>query len=96
MNPRKRKLVRDGRMEKMIEEENSVPKLAQPDLPKVEKKENLLVEEPVIKHESKQKAIDAFIAKELEENERIPSSKKKITTKKKTTKKVTKKKTGDK
>ena len=72
MNPRKRKLVRDGRMNNMVQE--------------VDKQEK-----PISKND--QVPMDPFIAKELEEIERIPSNEKKTTTKKKVT---TKKKKGDK
>ena len=94
MNPRKRKMVRDGRMQKMIDEEQkSSPQKTESVLQKPENKEKLLVEEPIVKNEAKEKAIDPFIAKELEEIKRIPSSKKKTVKKKTTTKKTTTKKT---
>ncbi len=70
MNPRKRKLVRDGRMNNMVQE--------------VDKQEKSISKHEVSK--SDQVPMDPFIAKELEEIERIPSKKEKIT-KKKTTKK---------
>ena len=100
-NPRKRKAIKDGRMQQMIDEKKTANKQAQQ--PIETKKEKLLFDEPVMKSENatKEKAIDPFIAKELEEIKRIPSSKKKVTKKKTTTKKTTKKttakkKTGDK
>ncbi len=105
-NPRKRKAIKDGRMEKMIEQRKIANKQVQQ--PATIEKQKLLFDEPVIKDENatKEKAIDPFIAKELEEIKRIPSSKKKtankVITKKKTTAKkatkktTTKKKTGDK
>ena len=92
-NPRKRKAIKDGRMQQMIDEKKSANKQAQQ--PVETKKEKLLFDEPVIKSKdvTKEKAIDPFIAKELEEMKRIPSSKKKVTKKKTTTKKTTTKKT---
>ena len=77
MNPRKRKLVRDGRMNNMVQE--------------VDKQEKPISKNEVSKND--QVPMDPFIAKELEEIERIPSNEKKTTTKKKVT---TKKKKGDK
>lgn len=86
-NPRKRKAIKDGRMQQMVEQvQNSQTTV---------EKEELLFDEPAVKSENvaKEKAIDPFIAKELEEIKRIPSSKKKVTKKKTTTKKTTTKKT---
>jgi hypothetical protein len=103
-NPRKRKAIKDGRMQKMIEQEGV--KEQQPQPPKVTtlKEDSLLVETPVINSDNEidKKSIDPFIAKELKEIERIPSNKKKSVKRKATTKKVTttkkttKKKTGGK
>ena len=105
-NPRKRKAIKDGRMQQMIDEKRTANKQVQQ--PISNKKEKLLFDEPVVKNENvaEEKAIDPFIAKELEEIKRIPSSKKKVTKKKTTAKKTTtkkatkkttaKKKTGDK
>ena len=90
-NPRKRKAIKDGRMQQMIDQEKAANEQAQQ--PTTIEKEKLLFDEPIIKSETKEKAIDPFIAKELEEIKRIPSSKKKVTKKKTTTKKTTTKKT---
>jgi hypothetical protein len=94
-NPRKRKAIKDGRMEQMIAEENqqSTPKT-------VQKEEKLLFDEPITKEpveevENKKTTkleMDSFIAEELEEIKRISPAKKKPTTKKTTTKKTTTKK----
>tara|TARA_R100000664_G_scaffold970_1_gene2670 strand:- start:1640 stop:1855 length:216 start_codon:yes stop_codon:yes gene_type:complete len=67
MNPRKRKLVRDGRMNNMVQE--------------VGKQDKSTSKHEVSKND--QVPMDPFIAKELEEIERIPSNEKKTTTKKK-------------
>ena len=94
-NPRKRKAIKDGRMQQMIDQEKVANEQVQQ--PATIEKEKLLFDEPIVKSETKEKAIDPFIAKELEEIKRIPSSKKKAVKKKATTKKVTtKKKTGGK
>ena len=98
MNPRKRKLVKTGRLQKIIEDYNKNKKPSESvkeDNTSSFKEEKLLVDEPVVKSENttKEKAIDPFIAKELEEIKRIPSSKKKATKKKATKKKTTTKKT---
>ena len=89
-NPRKRKAIKDGRMQQMIDQEKAANKQVQQ--PTIIEKEKLLFDEPVVKSETKEKAIDPFIAKELEEIKRIPSSKKKAVKKKATTKKATTKK----
>jgi hypothetical protein len=97
-NPRKRKAIKNGRMQKMIEQEgvkeqqHQTPKITTP------KEDSLFVETPVVNsnNEIDKKSIDPFIAKELKEIERIPSNKKKSVKRKTTTKKATKKKTGDK
>ena len=100
MNPRKRKLVKTGRLQKIIDDNNKkASESVKEDNTSSFKEEKLLVDEPVVEGENttKEKAIDPFIAKELEEIKRIPSSKKKVTKKKTTTKKATtKKKTGGK
>ena len=83
-NPRKRKLVKTGEIEKIINSENKNKK--EQDL-KNDTEQTKTVEK------DNDKPMDSFIAKELEEIERIPSNKKKTTTKKKTT---LKKKTGGK
>ena len=74
-NPRKRKAIKDGRMEKMIKQKDEV------------------IEKEVVVEETKtvktSPPMDSFIAKELEEIERIPSEKKKVTKKKVTKKKTT-------
>ena len=94
-NPRKRKAIKDGRMQQMADEEKAANKQTQQSA--TIEKEKLLFDEPVVESETKEKAIDPFIAKELEEIKRIPSSKKKAVKKKTTTKKTTaKKKTGGK
>ena len=90
-NPRKRKAIKDGRMQQMVDQEKAANKQIQQ--PATIEKEKLLFDEPVVKGETKEKAIDPFIAKELEEIKRIPSSKKKAVKKKTTTKKTTIKKT---
>ena len=89
-NPRKRKAIKDGRMQQMIEQEKAANR--QPEQPASVEKEKLLFDEPIVASETKEKAIDPFIAKELEEIKRIPSSKKKAAKKKATTKKTTTKK----
>jgi hypothetical protein len=84
-NPRKRKAIKDGRMEQMIKEKNKA---------KIVKKEVVIVSETKVEAPKDTKPpMDPFIAKEIEEIERIPSNKKKTTTRKKTTKAATKKKT---
>ena len=84
MNPRKRKLVKDGRMETMINERSKDTKESS---------------EQVIEEKNNKAPMDSFIAKELEEIERIPSEKKKSPAKKRSISKkksTTKKKTGSK
>ena len=92
VNPRKRKAIRDGRMKQMIKKQGEVT-------------DEAITEGVEDKTTKSTPIMDSFIAKEIEEIERIPSSEKKSTTKKKTTtkkKKTTKKKvalkkkTGDK
>ena len=92
VNPRKRKAIRDGRMKQMIKKQGEVT-------------DETITEGVEDKTTKSTPIMDSFIAKEIEEIERIPSSEKKSTTKKKTTtkkKKTTKKKvalkkkTGDK
>ena len=90
-NPRKRKAIKDGRMEQMIKEQNEQ---------NVSETETVNgAEPPATKTEKTAALMDPFIAKEIEEIDRISSNNKKPTTKKKTTtkKKATlKKKTGGK
>ena len=97
-NPRKRKAIKDGRMQKMVEQEGVKEQQPQPPKVTTPKEENLLVETPIVNsnNEIDKKSIDPFIAKELKEIERIPSNKKKSVKRKATTKKTNKKKTGDK
>mgnify|MGYP003645779913 FL=1 len=76
-NPRKRKAIKDGRMEKMLQEKESSVL--------TKKEEKLLIEMPVAQEQiekGEEKSIDPFIAKELKEIERIPSNKIKRTKKK--------------
>ena len=76
-NPRKRKAIKDGRMEKMLQEKESSVL--------TKKEEKLLIEMPVAQEQiekGEEKSIDPFIAKELKEIERIPSNEIKRTKKK--------------
>mgnify|MGYP003148400085 CR=1 FL=1 len=83
-NPRKRKAIKDGRMEQMISKKNKTKT--------VEKEVVIASEVKVETPKSTKPPMDPFIAKEIEEIERIPSNKKKTTTKKRATKTTTKKK----
>ena len=80
-NPRKRKAIKDGRMEQMVKKQNEVGEEQQSVTKGVEVDSTPKKTSP---------PMDSFIAKEIEEIERISSSEKKPTTKKRST---TKKKT---
>ncbi len=97
-NPRKRKAIKDGRMQKMVEQEGMKEQQPQPPKITTPKEDSLFVETPIVNsnNEIDKKSIDPFIAKELKEIERIPSNKKKPVKRKATTKKTNKKKTGGK
>ena len=85
MNPRRRRLIAIATLQKAAKEEKNTHSKTE---------EQVIIETPVVE-KKKGAPMDSFIAKELEEIERIPSDKKKTkTTKKKT--KTTKKKTGGK
>lgn len=98
-NPRKRKAIKDGRMQQMVDQ-----KAKNKPQPIVDKKEKLLFDEPIVEEATQTNVpMDSFIADELEEIKRISPTKKKtktatkkVATKKTTTKKTTKKKTGNK
>jgi len=85
MNPRKRKLVRDGRMHQMADEQEDKKIVNQSD------KSNKGTGK--VSEEKEGSLMDPFIAKEKKEIERISSSENKKTTKKKI---KLKKKTGGK
>jgi hypothetical protein len=93
-NPRKRKAIKDGRMEQMIREQN------EQSISEIETENDTKPPATTtVKAEEASPPMDPFIAKEIEEIDRIPSNNKKTMTKKKTaTKKkiATKKKTGGK
>ena len=84
MNPRKRRMIKSGLLQKILDEQKK----------QAETQEKTQEQEVVDLPETKQTTapMDSFIAKELQEIERIPSEKKK-TTKKKVTKKKTTTKT---
>ena len=115
MNPRKRKLVKSGKMQEIIDQHKNKTAIAQES--SVESENEVIknttsdavtvkdVDKKTSKTKKKSGPMDSFIAKELEEIDRIPSSEKKTTVKKKTTAKkktasrkktTTKKKTGGK
>ena len=105
MNPRMRRMIRSGLLQKILDEEKSKNSNAASKQKGSEnsKEEKLLIENPVTQEKEdplvesvntdsdkvEEKSIDPFIAKELKEIERIPSNKKNPT-KRKTTKKATK------
>ena len=84
MNPRKRRMIKSGLLQKILDEQKK----------QAETQEKAQEQEVIDLSETKQTTapMDSFIAKELQEIERIPSEKKKVT-KKKVTKKKTKTKT---
>ncbi|HCT52267.1 MAG TPA: hypothetical protein DF712_07370 [Balneola sp.] len=115
MNPRKRKLVKSGKMQEIIDQHKNKTAVTQksPVESEDEVTKNITSDSVTIKDVDKKTSktkkksgpMDSFIAKELEEIDRIPSSDKKTTIKKKTTTKkkavarkktTTKKKTGGK
>ena len=63
-NPRKRKAIKDGRMQQMIEQEKAANR--QPEQPVSVEKEKLLFDEPIVASETKEKAGVAMYARRFQ------------------------------